>query len=193
MSRNADYFKYLLTRSRLGRIYRNFWAYPRLARHISGNTLDVGCGIGDMLAYLPGTVGVDVNQLMVDYCRSQGLDAHLMEVDKLPFEDSSFDCVILDNVLEHLDSPDKLLSEIRRVLRQPGSLLVGVPGERGYKSDSDHKVFYNESQLIECLCQAGFVHRKSFSTPLWKSSFLSRHLRQYCLYGQFELNCNYKK
>ena len=45
----------------------------------------------------------------------------------LPFRDESFNAVILNHSLEHFDSPATVLSEIRRVLRNPGFLYVAVP------------------------------------------------------------------
>jgi hypothetical protein len=64
-------------------------------------------------------------------------------------------------------------------------LLVGVPGRRGWASDPDHKVFYDENSLRECVSDAGFKLTECFHTPLWRSSILDRYLRQYCVYGLF--------
>jgi len=107
-----------------------------------------------------------------------------MSGDCLPFDDDSFDSVLLDNVLEHLDSPASLLSEIKRVLCENGSLLIGVPGEKGYDSDSDHKQFYNEKRLIKCLIDSGFFVDKVFYTP-FKFKWFDKNISQYCLYGVF--------
>lgn len=186
MAEHGEYFDYLATRSSRGMIYRRWWLYPRLCRYLAGRVLDVGCGMGDMLAYRPNTVGVDVNTRTVDWCRSNGLDAHVMQPDVLPFPPASFDGVVLDNVLEHLADPAPLLSEIRRVLGPTGRLVIGVPGIRGYARDADHKVFYNEETLCQRLAEFGFVPRHLFHMPLgWR--FLEKHMSQYCLYGVFDL------
>ncbi len=42
----------------------------------------------------------------------------------MPFEDESFDAVVAGELLEHLQFPDALVSEVRRVLR-PGGVVVG--------------------------------------------------------------------
>ena len=109
--------------------------------------LDVGCGIGDMLSYRQNTVGLDVNPLNVDFCQKRQLEAHMMKPDIIPFRDETFDSVLLDNVLEHIEKPSLLFKEIRRVLKPDGILLIGVPGIKGYQSDDDHKVFYDEKKL----------------------------------------------
>lgn len=181
----VDYFNYLRRRSLTGLLYRKYFLYPRLDFHLAGRALDVGCGIGDFLAYRPDTVGVDVNVHAVDWCKHRGLDARLMSADHLPFDDASFQSVVLDNVLEHIADPMRLLSEITRVLTPGGRVLVGVPGRLGYACDSDHKVFYDESTLIRVMSDAG-LHTIVIIYMPFKWDWLDDKLPQYCLYGLFE-------
>lgn len=186
MSNYQEYFTYLRGRSFKSRVYRHWWLYPRLARHLSGKVLDVGCGIGDMLRYRPNTVGVDINPHTVTWCRQQGLEAHVMEPDRLPFGDGEFEGVIFDNVLEHIAAPQPLLAEARRVLKPGGRVIAGVPGEKGYRSDSDHKVYYDEPGLVRLMEANGFKRHAILRMPLPLPG-LSGWMRQYCLYGVFEV------
>lgn len=185
MTSYQDYYVYLRGRSLKGKLYRNWWLYPRLARHLSGRVLDVGCGIGDMLRFRPNTVGVDINPEAITWCRKKGLDAYPMEQDRLPFECESFDGVILDNVLEHIASPKPLLTEVRRVLKPSGRLLAGVPGPKGYRSDPDHKVYYDEAGLVRLMKENSFICRVILPMPL-RLPGLSARMRQYCIYGIFD-------
>ncbi|MDP3639452.1 MAG: methyltransferase domain-containing protein, partial [Azonexus sp.] len=180
----ASYFGYLRGRRLSGLLYRQLWLYPRLCRQLSGRVLDVGCGIGDFLSFRPGTIGVDVDANAVAWCRGLALDAQLMAPDLLPFADAAFDGVVLDNVLEHLAAPLALLGEIRRVLRKKGTLVVGVPGRRGFAADPDHKISYDEKALVACLRRNGFGCEEIIHMPC-RSGFLEARLRQYCLYGFF--------
>ena len=184
MTEYERYFEYLKRRSVAARIYRRAFLYPILCRHLKGHTVDIGCGIGDMLAFRPHTVGTDINPRLVAHCVERGLDAVVMTVDRLPFEAGEFDCAVLDNVLEHLTEPGPLLREAARVLKPGGVLLIGVPGERGYASDADHKTFYDESALVRTVEARGFRQRSVFHVPV-RSRFLSKRLRQYCMYGVF--------
>jgi SAM-dependent methyltransferase len=185
MGDDDAYYDYLTHRSRLGAIYRRWWLYPRLSSRLVGHALDVGCGLGDMVAFRPGTVGVDVNPRTVAHCVQRGLPVVQMDSDRLPFTDCQFDSALMDNVLEHIARPEQLLHELHRVLRPGGCLIVGVPGHRGWDSDTDHKVFYDEASLPACVEPVGFRHAEVFHAPLWRSAWLDRHLRQYCLYSLF--------
>ena len=184
MAHDDQYFEYLRRRSRLGLLYRRAWLYPRLSRHLRGVVLDIGCGIGDMLRHRRATIGVDVNPLTVGWCRQNGLDAHVMEPDRLPFESQAFDGAVLDNVLEHLSNPEPLLHETRRVLKRGGTLIAGVPGSRGYASDPDHKMFYDSKSLSALMAQSGFRRERIIQMPL-PIAILDRFMRQYCIYGVF--------
>lgn len=178
------YFEYLKNRSRMGLLYRNFWLYPRICRHLSGRVLDVGCGIGDFVKFRKQTIGVDINPETVKFCKMQGLDVIQMETDRLPFLTGEFDGVLLDNVLEHIKSPKSLIEEVYRVLKPFGTFVIGVPGRKGYEKDPDHKVFYDKEKLVETISAYGFVNNINFYMPL-KSSILDMHLAQFCLYAKF--------
>lgn len=184
MAEHEQYFEYLTKRSWRAVVYRNFFLYPRLCYHLEGLTLDVGCGIGDMIKFRRNTIGADINPYLVDYCNKKGLDARLIRDGRLPFEDGTFQSVIMDNVLEHITSPDGLIKEIRRVIERNGRLVIGVPGVKGYRRDADHKVFYDEKKLTGTIQENGFIKSSIFYTPI-KSNWMNQHLSFYCLFGVF--------
>lgn len=181
---HKKYFEYLQTRSRLGIWYRNHWLYPRICKLLSGRVLDIGCGIGDFLEFRPNTIGTDINVYAVSFCKGRGLEAVQMSQDVLPFASGEFDGVILDNVLEHIISPESLLNEVRRVLKPSGIFVVGVPGKKGFVKDSDHKVYYDQTHLDKTVCAHGFNSKVSIYTP-FKFSLFNKHLAQYCLFTKF--------
>jgi SAM-dependent methyltransferase len=179
-----SYFNYLQGRRKLGLAYRWFYLYPKLSKYLIGQTLDLGCGIGDMVRFRPQTKGVDINPETVNWCRLQGLPVYLMDNNRLPFPDKSFESVLLDNVLEHILDPEPVLLEVHRILKDGGRLIIGVPGRKGFASDSDHKIFYDQEKLFSIVGPKGFHLWHFFATPV-KSRFLNIHLRQYCIYGIF--------
>ena len=106
--------------------------------------------------------------------------AHVIDKTKA----SVFDGVMMDNVLEHIEEPEPILKEVRRVLVEGGKFVVGVPGSKGYASDPDHKVFYSKEKLIITLSKAGFVEVGIVGMPL-DFDWLDDKISQYCLYGVF--------
>tara|TARA_Y100000389_G_scaffold204549_1_gene257910 strand:+ start:5050 stop:5511 length:462 start_codon:yes stop_codon:yes gene_type:complete len=150
-----------------------------------GNLLDVGCGIGEILDYYKNSVGVDINRECVDYCKSKGLSAQYMEIDELPFESNTFNTLVFENVLEHIHDPTKILQEIFRVMKKDAFLLISVPGIKGFEYDSDHKQFYDQTKLNQIFIKNNFHLIKNFYTP-FKSNYLDKFARQYCLHGIFK-------
>lgn len=163
-------------------LYRRYFLYPLLRRHIQGRVVDVGCGIGDFLAYYRNAVGLDVDADNIEFCRSRGLEAYPITAAVYPFAENTFDSAILDNVLEHLVDPDLTVTEISRVLRPDGTLVVGVPGIVGYAADPDHKVFYSESALIQYLEAREFRVLRTIHTPV-RSAYLHGKISPYCVYA----------
>lgn len=95
-----------------------------------GSYLDVGCGPG-VISRLVGerakasrVVGVDLSDLGVPF------EFHPVDLDaspSLPFGDASFDVVTCLETLEHVHDTDRLVQEIRRVLRPGGYAVLSVP------------------------------------------------------------------
>ena len=95
--------------------------------------LDAGCGNGEWAALLtaPEIVCVDQSAAAVEAARARGLEALRANIESLPFEDGSFDVVMCNWVLYHLDNLDQGLKEIARVLR-PGGRFVGAYNLQGH-------------------------------------------------------------
>jgi len=185
MDSHSNYFEYLKTRSKVAWIYRKYYLYPKIYKNLKGKILDVGCGIGDMLYCYNDIIGTDISWPCVHYCKSKGLKAEIMEPDSLPFCPEEFDSCLLDNVIEHLEKPLTLLMEIKRVLKDGGIFIIGIPGVKGWNSDPDHKIFYTEKNLIDLMEKHGFKFSHSFGVPFIKSKLLSTISRRYCLYAIF--------
>jgi len=90
--------------------------------------LDLGCRSGALSRhFLDGNevVGLDVDRVALSKAEALGIQPVQANVEEpLPFEDASFDAVVAGELFEHLQFPDALVQEIRRVLR-PGGVIVG--------------------------------------------------------------------
>ena len=93
--------------------------------------LDLGCRDGALTsAYLDGNrvVGVDIDRVALGRARGLGIETVWADLDQpLPFENATFDMVVIAEVLEHLRFPEQLLSEASRVLVPGGTLIGSVP------------------------------------------------------------------
>lgn len=97
-------------------------------RHAHGIVVDIGCGNGRLREQLGDTVryiGIDYpTTIALGYSGTADIHANATE---LPIATASIDTVILLDVLEHLDAPDRAIAEASRVLRSGGKLLIHVP------------------------------------------------------------------
>jgi len=92
--------------------------------------LDYGCYDGHFIKIVKGHkdvdfLGVDKNRRIVSENPHKVRLIHI--TDRLPFDDESFDCVTVLDVLEHIYDQDFVLREIKRVLKNRGVLIVTVP------------------------------------------------------------------
>jgi SAM-dependent methyltransferase len=100
----------------------------------SGKILDVGCGDGTILAPLMekhDVFGMDISDVAVAKAKTAGLKATQHDIeDPFPYESSTFDAIFCGETIEHQVDTDWLLSEINRVLKPDGQLILTYPNIR---------------------------------------------------------------
>ncbi len=180
------YYAQLSQISFMGKLYKRYFIAPLLylnARKFGKNIIEIGSGIGSGLlgAYPKKIVGLEINPYAVKLCQDRGLTVELIEINQpYPMDNASVDVCVLDNVLEHISDANYSLKECLRITRNSGGLIIAVPGVKGFAFDDDHKVFYDESKLQTLHPEWSMLY--CFSTPfIFKSNWLSKHLKQYCL------------
>ena len=145
------------------------------------SVLDVGCGGGYTCEFLAKRNlkmhGLDLSHSSIKeaslHAQAQGLKIHYTQGDAcaLPFPDSHFDVVVCVDVFEHVESPQKAISEIARVLKPGGHLLYDTINRnflskfivvwllekilRLIPSDThDPELFITPKEMIEMLSQS---------------------------------------
>ena len=134
--------------------------------------LDVGCGSSAIIDALPKVAALDVSLPKLRFLR--GHTARPLacgDIRALPFGDQAFDLLINSEVIEHVPRDGRIFTELRRVLRPGGTLILGTPDysrrrwrmiEWLYKRvapgayGDEHITRYDARQLRELLAEQGF-------------------------------------
>ena len=154
------------------------------ARYLKGmRILDIGCGSANWNTGKLQVEGVDQTEQQLRYGKSRGYLSGFVvwNLDELPlpFEEHSFDFIVLAEVLEHMGRPARLLAEARRLLKGGGKLVATVPldtplsawsllfgaecfvlgdvlGNRYYRERCGHVHHFSFGSLAELLRKNGF-------------------------------------
>jgi ubiquinone/menaquinone biosynthesis C-methylase UbiE len=138
------------------------------------NILDIGCGTGEILSVVTKhngvrAYGIDISLNMLSFAESKlGNKARLMlgDAEKLPYGDCFFDLLICNDSFHHYPNPLGALSEMRRVLKAGGTLLLSdicLPKLQRLlmnmfiflSPDGDYKI-YSENAIRNFIEEAGF-------------------------------------
>lgn len=139
---------------------------------------DLGCGTGSLTEVLAPfvrrVIGVDRSEAMLEAGRERlasrgnldNVELRRGELESLPLDDDALDVAVMYLVLHYVVEPERVLSEVARVLRPGGRLLVAdmTPHDReGYRNEMGHVwLGFSKDRLRGWLRSAGYeamVHR----------------------------------
>lgn len=138
--------------------------------------LDVGCGSGTLLGLMKQRgfrpTGLDFSAEAADVAqRENGVRVVIGSLDQARFSAESFDLVTLFHVMEHVANPRAVLTEVTRILKPDGALVLQVPnidswqfkafGAKWYGLDIPrHVIDYSKDAMLKLLEDSGFVTRR---------------------------------
>ncbi len=130
-------------------------AISDLSIYIDGHLLDVGCGSKPYrtLFNVETYRGLDIDSPIT---RDLGMADDLYDGKKFPYEDGTFNSALCNQVLEHVFNPDEFLSEINRVMKSGGKLLLTVPFVWDEHEQPYDYARYSSFGLEELLEKKGF-------------------------------------
>jgi SAM-dependent methyltransferase len=164
-------------------------AIARLGLPAHADILDAGCGSGRNMVELArlGTVtGVELSHTSVQLARERDAGAVVEgSVMDMPLDDATFDLTVSLDVIEHLEDDIGALSELRRVTKPGGALLVTVPAYQwlwsGHDEINHHHRRYNRRTMLAAAESAGWQLERftNFSSLTLPVAILLRALERF--------------
>lgn len=151
------------------------------------NVLEVGCGTGiytfEMAKYFKNILGLDISGGMLKEARkkiknqnptSNNVNVTFIggDAENIPFKDSSFDCVMSINMLEHLDNIHKAVEEMKRVVKTDGKIIISIPNGN---CKFDTKIVQMLMKMITPISQR-VASDKSISVPYVEGGLTHREI-----------------
>jgi ubiquinone/menaquinone biosynthesis C-methylase UbiE len=140
-----------------------------LDAQLGDQILDVGCGTGEAVRALAPRVGstgrvigVDSSQTMVAAARERAAGAgfpilyQLGDAHALPFPNDTFDGCLAEKLFTHLERPDRALSEMRRVTRSGGRVVVASADQETLIVDAPDRALTR--RILNHACDSWLVH-----------------------------------
>jgi SAM-dependent methyltransferase len=142
----------------------NTWPLVQSLLPIGGSQLEVAPGLRPRLP-LEGTQFLDISTRALSKLRDRGAQVAQGEVGSLPFADGTFDLVCAFDIIEHVEDDGGALSELSRVAKSGGALLISIPLHISMWTPFDdlvgHKRRYEPQDLIAKLAQNHLVVESS--------------------------------
>jgi SAM-dependent methyltransferase len=124
--------------------YDHIARYCLAGRYVEGKkTIDLGCGAGygthALARSATDILGVDLSEEAIAYdswsYQAPNLRYKVGDVTNLPYPDGSFEAAVSFEVIEHLERPESLVEEARRLLNEDGVFVVSTPDKQTYSND----------------------------------------------------------
>jgi len=151
-----------------------------------GRMLDIGCGMGDLLSAVADCWekhGLEVSEFAAREASRYG-NIFVGPLKSAPYREEYFDLVVMNHVIEHMESPYDEVKRVRAVLKHNGKLVIGTPDFDGamarrygpkYRllNDRTHVSLFSRVSLRQFLEDHGFeVERESF--PFFETRHFTR-------------------
>ena len=138
-------------------------ALEAVAPRAHGRLLDVGCGDKPFerifRPHIDAYVGIEHEATFYATAANFGSARpdYFYDGNRLPFEDGSFDTVVSIQVLEHTPRPRQLVTEMARVLKKGGTLILAAPFSFRLHEEPHDYFRYSPHGLRELCSEAGLV------------------------------------
>jgi 2-polyprenyl-3-methyl-5-hydroxy-6-metoxy-1,4-benzoquinol methylase len=127
-----------------------------ISKYVNGRVLDMGFCFGHLHEQIK-KITDDVWGIDISYSGNE--KNHIMgDVTDMKFENAFFDVIVAGEIIEHLDSPEKMISECHRVLKSGGILILSTPNKKSLLNrilknyeHQWHKILFDEKSIRDIL------------------------------------------
>ena len=155
----------------------------RISKYVNtGTILDIGCGRGLFLDVMRRggwqTLGTEFNEKTASYAiKTYGLKVLWGDIIQHKLPPESLDAININQVLEHLKNPDKVLEESHRLLRKGGILIISVPDLQSPQFAIGKENWF----LLDLPFHLFHFTEEGLSELLRKNEFKVKHIKRFSL------------
>lgn len=178
----------------------------------AGNLLEIGAGTGDSIIFAKNN-GYAIKVWGIELCKIENSHQDNNEIEQfiisnienleIPFEKSSFDVIILGDVLEHLVDPYKLIVRLQEFIKSDGVIIASIPNIRGWNTmktiffngdfkyedtgilDKTHLRFFTKKNMLELFTKNGYSVEKIVPKDYFNLTRYKKQFRIFKLIGIF--------
>ncbi len=136
--------------------------------------LDIGVGLGRLLSGIDMDVekyGVDISMRYLLEARKQNINVCLAKIEELPYPDNFFDVVVSTDVLEHVLELHECVTQILRVLKPGGTIVIRVP----YREDLSAYLTFDKYKFVH-IRNFDKASLQVFFTKFFKTTYVESDL-----------------
>lgn len=132
-----------------------------LKRYKTDSVLEIGVGLGILLSRIKARkkVGTETSDYAIKVCKKLGITVIKNDAEKgLPFKDSSFDTIVMNEVIEHFKKPKPVLLDCYRILVPKGKIVISTPAKSFFAHDLTESHFseMTQKELKKLVEECGF-------------------------------------
>ncbi len=141
--------------------------------------LDIGCGDMSLVRFLPSNLwynAIDISlsefHLKRVLNKREKINVALASAASIPLDSASISLAVSTEVLEHIPDIDKALSEIYRILKPGGILIISIPNNYCYKYQKkgphpEHVNNWTFKEFKEYIINQGFIYLEGYLKGFW--------------------------
>ena len=142
---------------------------------VEGKGIEIGVGSGRFAAPLGIKYGVDPSEKMLKIAKQRGIEVKTGIAEDLPYDDESFDYVLMVTTICFVDDIEKSFKEAYRILKKNGKIVIGFVDKdskigRGYQKIKNKSLFYGPAIFFSVKEVESYLKKTGFKNFVYKQT-----------------------